>query len=207
MNNLLPIRFFFPALALLLLLASCARSPLVVMEGEVVQVNNLHDYDSDGVIKARDKCKETVLGASIDNYGCGTRTVFTQPMNINVKFAHNSYEIQEAAYPKIRELADFLEKHPQLFVVIEGHTSKVGSEELNQTLSDNRAKAVARVLVNDFNIDGERVSSVGFGFNRPEQTGSSEAVHATNRRIMAELAYTSHEDAMRWTIYTVDQTE
>ncbi|WDE08529.1 OmpA family protein [Thalassomonas viridans] len=200
-----------PALLLVLLLAlvlsACAQAPLVEMEPEVVQVNDLRDYDSDGVVKARDKCKETVPGAAIDNYGCGTRTTSREPLNINIKFANNSYEIPDEAYGEIKKLADFLEKHQTLNVMIEGHTSKTGGEQLNQTLSDNRANAVARVLVDKFNIPRQRVSSVGFGFKRLEQTGDSEAVHAVNRRIMAELAYSTHKDEMMWTIYTVDRAE
>ncbi|WDE02648.1 OmpA family protein [Thalassomonas actiniarum] len=198
---------FFPLALLALLISACARPPIIVMETSVVQVNNLHDFDSDGVIKARDKCKDTVLGANIDNDGCGTQTANIQPLNINIKFANNSYEIPDTGYAEIEKLADFLNKHQTLDVVIEGHTSKTGSTGLNQTLSDNRAKAVARVLVNSFNIPKYRVSSIGFGFKRPEQTGDSEQVHAVNRRIMAELAYTDHQDEMMWTIYTVDQTE
>ncbi|WP_281558089.1 OmpA family protein [Thalassomonas sp. RHCl1] len=197
----------FALTLLALLISACARPPIVVMETNVAQVNNLHDFDSDGVIKARDKCKATVLGASIDNNGCGTQTANIQPLNINIKFANNSYEIPGTGYAEIKKLADFLNKHQTLDVVIEGHTSKTGSAGLNQALSDNRANAVAEVLVNSFNIPKYRVSSVGFGFKRPEQVGDSEAVHAVNRRIMAELAYTDHQDEMMWTIYTVDQTE
>ena len=188
-----------------LLITSCAQAPLVIMEAPVTQLNNLNDYDSDGVIKARDKCAETVLGATIDNYGCGRQTSSLEPLNVNIKFANNSYDIPDTAYPKIQELAGFLDKHQELNVLIEGHTSKTGDIALNQALSDNRAKAVAHMLKDNFNIAKTRVSSVGYGFTRLEITGDNPAAHAINRRIMAELTYTEHVDDMMWTIYTVDQ--
>lgn len=188
------------------LITSCAETSIVVMESSVEQLKNLDDYDKDGVIEAREKCANTVLGATIDNYGCGRQTPSIEPLNVDIKFANNSYVIPSSAYGKIKELAEFLEKHQELNVVIEGHTSMVGDGDLNQALSDNRANAVAFVLVNDFNLSEQRVSSVGYGFERLEEEGDTPEAHAINRRIMAELTHTKHVDDMLWTIYTVEQT-
>jgi OOP family OmpA-OmpF porin len=149
---------------------------------------------------------ETVLGATIDNYGCGSQSPIIAPFKIDIKFANNSSTIPSPAYGRIKELAEFLDKNQDLQVVIEGHTSNVGGEELNQKLSENRAKAIAFVLVNDFNIAEERVASVGYGFAQLEELGDTAEAHALNRRIIAELSRTDHIDNMKWTIYTVDQT-
>ncbi|MFB0979305.1 MAG: OmpA family protein [Alteromonadaceae bacterium] len=189
-----------------LFIVGCAETRVVVMESSVEQLKNLDDYDRDGVVEAREKCAGTVLGATIDNYGCGRQTPSIEPLNIDIKFANNSYVIPSLAYGQIKELAEFLEKHQELNVVIEGHTSLVGNGNLNQALSENRANAVAFVLVNDFNLPKVRVSSVGYGFERLEEEGDTPEAHAINRRIMAELTHTKHVDDMMWTIYTVDQT-
>jgi len=186
-------------------IASCAAPSLVEIEEPIEQLQNLEDYDSDGVIEAREKCASTVLGAIIDNYGCGTQTPLIEPFKLDIKFANNSYSIPSPAYGEIKELAEFLDKNADLLVRIEGHTSKVGDRELNQTLSENRAKAVAFVLVNDFNINEERVSPVGYGFDSLEEEGDTPSAHAINRRIKVELKKTSHVDNMKWTIYTVEQ--
>ncbi len=206
MNNKQPnITKLFIATFTSIFIASCAAPSLVAIEEPIEQLKNLEDYDSDGVIEERDKCPSTVLGAIIDNYGCGTQTPLIEPFKIDIKFANNSYTIPSSAYGKIKDLAAFLDKNGELLVRIEGHTSNVGDRELNQTLSENRAKAVAFVLVNDFNINEERVSSAGFGFDRLEEEGDTPSAHAINRRIMAELTKTSHIDNMQWTIYTVNQ--
>jgi OOP family OmpA-OmpF porin len=211
--NKLPLIKVLPVIKLSLLLcgtillSACAGSNIVNIESSVEQLNDLHDYDRDGVIEAREKCADTVLGATIDNDGCGTQRTYIEPLKVDIKFANNSYSIAPSALPKIQELARFLEQKPELQVVIEGHTSKLGTAELNQTLSDKRAKAVVLVLVNDFNIATERVSSIGYGFDRLANSADTAAAHATNRRIMAELSETVSVDDMMWTIYTVDEAQ
>ncbi|MGB2740454.1 MAG: OmpA family protein [Cognaticolwellia sp.] len=189
-----------------LFLSACADTGIISLKEPVVQQHNLIDYDHDGVVKAREKCDKTTLGAAIDNYGCGTKISEIKPFKIDIKFENNSYVLPAGAHNEIKVLAEFLEKYPDINVVIEGHSSKVGSAKLNKELSNNRAKAVALMLVNDFNIDDSRISSIGYGFERLEAIGDSERVHATNRRIMAEISLTESIDELKWTIYTVDQT-
>jgi OOP family OmpA-OmpF porin len=200
------IRFLTLGLSAMVII-SCADSGVVVMEAAVTQLNDLQDHDRDGVIEAREKCANTVLGASIDNYGCGTQRAVVEPLKVDIKFAHDSYVIEDSAYPEIQKLVNFLEKSPNLKVLIEGHTSRVGSAMINQKLSDERAKAIASMLINDFSIDAQRVSSMGYGFTRLAEEGDSDEAHAANRRIMAELSHVVHVDDMLWTIYSVDQVQ
>ncbi|WP_426359947.1 OmpA family protein [Pseudocolwellia sp. HL-MZ19] len=188
-----------------ILISACAGNRIVNNDAPVEQLKNLNDYDSDGVIKAREKCDETVLGASIDNYGCGNQITKMEPFKINVKFANDSFAIPDLAYDKIKELADFLKENEKIEVVIEGHTSKVGKVTHNQTLSEQRAKAVVLVLIHDFKIPEARLNYVGYGFQRLENEAQTDEAHAANRRIMAELTHTEHFDEMEWTIYSVDQ--
>jgi outer membrane protein OmpA-like peptidoglycan-associated protein len=190
-----------------MLLSACASNGIVKLESSVKQLNDLNDLDRDGVVEARENCANTVLGATIDNYGCGAQTTIVEPFKVDIKFANNSYDIPPSALPKIQQLASFLEENKTLQVQIEGHTSKVGSAELNQILSIMRAKAVESVLVNDLNITNERVMSQGYGFERLADLADTETAHANNRRIMAELSKTVHVDDMIWTIYTVDQAK
>lgn len=186
-------------------ISACAGDRVVKLEDSVVQLHNLDDLDKDGVIEAREKCDDTLLGASIDNYGCGTKSQKIEPFQVNVKFENNSYVIPESAYSRINELAVFLEKNPDISVVIEGHTSKVGSVSFNNKLSKQRAQAVKLMLTNKFNIAAERLQSVGYGFQRLEDEGETPEAHAVNRRILVELSYTEYLDDMEWTIYSVDQ--
>ena len=177
------------------------------MEESVEQLQDLQDFDNDGVIEAREKCADTVLGATINNDGCGTHTSVNEPITLDIKFANNSYEVETSAYAEIETLASYLNKYPELKVVIEGHTSEVGSTELNQTLSEERANAVSQLLVENFAIPRERLSVEGYGFNRLKQAGDTEEAHTANRRIAADLSQSTQVDDMKWTIYTVDQVQ
>ncbi|WP_299072340.1 OmpA family protein [uncultured Paraglaciecola sp.] len=212
MNNITQTKVY-PVLRLstllcsIFLLSACAGNSIVKLEDSVEQLKDLNDHDRDGVIEARDKCADTVLGAIIDNYGCGTQTSYVEPHKVDIKFAHNSYVLSASALTKIQEMADFLVKNEQLKVLIEGHTSKVGGLQLNQTLSDNRAKTVVDMLTDEFNIAPERVSFKGYGFERLADFADNEAAHAANRRIVAELSQTVNTDNMMWTIYTVDEIQ
>lgn len=190
-----------------LLFAGCASNNIVKLEPSVKQLQDLNDYDRDGVIEARDKCDNTVLGAIIDNYGCGAKSTYIVPLKVDIKFANDSYMLPNSAIPKIQQVAEMLSEKQDLKVLIEGHTSKVGSAVHNQILSENRAKAVESVLVKDYKISPKRVSSVGYSFERLADTRDTEEAHETNRRIVAELSKTVSKDEMRWTIYTVDQVQ
>ena len=188
-----------------LFISACADTPVVILEDSVQQLYDLTDYDSDGVVKAREKCDGTSIGAAIDNYSCGTQTSKIMPFKIDVKFVNNSYQLSDQANEDISKLAELLKMNPQINVVIEGHSSKIGVAKLNQVLSNNRAKAVALVLINDFKINEERISSIGYGFERLENLADTEQAHAENRRIMAEISHIEKIDDLKWTIYTVNQ--
>lgn len=191
------------AIMTVVFLTSCANE-IVKNDQPIEQHYNLIDFDQDGVVKARDKCDGTVIGASINNDGCGRKTSIVDPFQLDIKFANNSSTIPSSDYAQIKEMAEFLEKYPKVTLVVEGHTSKVGEVELNQTLSENRAAAIVFVLVNDFNISAQRISSIGYGFDRLLDDGDTEFANATNRRIMAEISSSDQIDVMEWTIYSVD---
>lgn len=187
------------------LLGACADTRIVTLDDTVKQQHNLIDYDSDGVIKAREKCDETTLGALVDNDGCGTKISNIEPFKVDIQFENNASEIPASAYSEIRKLAEVLEKYPSINVLIEGHTSRVGSAALNQALSNKRAQSVVLVLKNDFHINENRISAIGYGFEKLKVAGDTEQAHAANRRIMAEVSHTDSIDELKWTIYTVDQ--
>ena len=212
MNNLHISQLTLIKKSLIILIATlfttaCADSKIVSFDEPVTQVHNLNDIDLDGVIEAREKCDETTLGASIDNDGCGTTSPRTEPFLLDIKFENNSYIVPQSDLSEINKLAELLNKHQDLTVLIEGHSSRVGAKKFNQVLSKNRAEAVALVLINDFNINEERLSSIGYGYERLKERGDTEYAHSINRRIMIELSYVMDIDDMKWTIYTVDKVQ
>lgn len=148
------------------------------------------DSDNDGVVNSKDACPDTSAGARVDAKGCYEMLQETRSFNLKVTFANNSVVIPDEQKADIASLAKFMTEYPQTKVVIEGHTDDRGSNELNQRLSEKRAKAVADVLVADFGIDAGRVSAVGKGEESPIADNNTVEGRAQNRRVVAVVSAT-----------------
>jgi len=80
----------------------------------------------------------------------------------------------------------YLENNPEIKIGIEGHTDDIGTEEYNDELSVNRAKAVYTWLINK-GIDANRLSFTGFGKSRPIFNKKDEEHRALNRRVEVRI--------------------
>jgi len=81
-----------------------------------------------------------------------------------------------------------LNDNPEMKLAIDGHTDWVGSDEFNQTLSDNRANAVKQYFISK-GIDESRITSAGHGESMPIADNNSAAGRAKNRRVEMTLSY------------------
>jgi outer membrane protein OmpA-like peptidoglycan-associated protein len=100
----------------------------------------------------------------------------------DVLFEFNRAEIKPTAQGELRKLADFLQKHPERNVLIEGYTDNIGSAGYNATLSQRRAEAVANALVG-LGIAPQRLKSVGYGKDFPVAENNTDTNRALNRRV------------------------
>lgn len=87
--------------------------------------------------------------------------------------------------PKIAWVADFLKKNPGAKAVIEGHTDDVGNPGANNKLSLARAESVKKYLMENFGIEGSRLSTAGYGSSRPIADNATQDGKRQNRRIEA----------------------
>lgn len=108
-------------------------------------------------------------------------------VELDVKFDFDKDRVKEESYGDIKNLADFMNQYPQTTTTVEGHTDSVGSDAYNQKLSERRANAVREVLVNQYGVDGSRVSTAGYGETRPVADNATDAGRAINRRVEAEV--------------------
>ena len=95
----------------------------------------------------------------------------------NIFFDFDKYDLKPESMGEIRHLAKFLAANPDLTVQIAGHTDNVGSDQHNQQLSENRAKAVKDALV-ALGIPATKIVAKGYGSTRPISN-----VDAENRRV------------------------
>ena len=194
-----------PALFLVLFVSACSTQVIDMTAEPTLQKYDLSDPESDGVIAARDKCPNTVVGEEINITGCGIAAVQVIQKELKVNFANASAAVAAEFLPEIAVLANTMKKYPATQLTIEGHTSKEGSAEYNNRLSLQRAEAIKNILVNRFAIDKNRITAVGYGFKQLLAEGDQEDVHARNRRIVALLSSAKIvSKGMKWTIYSVD---
>ncbi len=82
------------------------------------------------------------------------------------------------------EVAKLMAHLPKLVVYVVGHTDDTGNYESNMSLSQNRAKAVVKALIEDYGIASERMSGHGVGPLSPAATNRSEPGRSRNRRVV-----------------------
>jgi outer membrane protein OmpA-like peptidoglycan-associated protein len=77
--------------------------------------------------------------------------------------------------------------HPDLSLIVEGHTDSTGTAEHNKDLSERRAKSVVTYLTGR-GIAAARLSAIGKGEAEPVEDNASPAGRAGNRRVVFKKA-------------------
>ena len=164
----------------------------------MAQVTSYQDDDKDGVTNLWDLCADTPSEDKVDMDGCSVFSEDSVTLNINIPFATDSSTIENAYVGEVQKVAEFLNRFPETQVVINGHASLDGDAGYNKRLSEQRAFAVADMLVTRFGIEGSRVSSVGWGEERPLTDEESPEANAQNRRIEAEVTASTKQVVPRF---------
>lgn len=99
----------------------------------------------------------------------------------DVFFDVDQYSIRADQQSTIQNDAKFLNKHPDLYVMIEGHCDELGSTDYNLALGDIRANEVKEALVKA-GVDSARIDTVTYGKERPFCRESTENCWKQNRR-------------------------
>jgi len=100
----------------------------------------------------------------------------------DVLFDFGKYDLRPEAREKLAKLSGIILGHPGLNLAVEGHTDNVGSDEVNQKLSEKRAETVRGYLIEQGLADNT-VTSYGFGKTSPVVDNSSAAGRQKNRRV------------------------
>jgi outer membrane protein OmpA-like peptidoglycan-associated protein len=104
-----------------------------------------------------------------------------------VLFDTGKYALRPESTELLHKVATLVQSYPGLPIVIEGHTDSVGSTESNQTLSQNRARAVVEWLAKNSAIPAGCLSSKGFGETRPVATNDTSDGRQLNRRVEVKI--------------------
>jgi len=156
-------------------------APVVVVESDL-------DSDGDGVPDSIDACPGTPMNVVVDERGCPVPVDITDElkMELRVFFDNDKSTIKNQYKPEIAKVAEKMREYPNSTARVEGHASKTGpSARYNQRLSEARAVAVKSMLTNEFGIEPNRLSTVGYGYDQPIADNNTEEGRAMNRRVYA----------------------
>ncbi len=150
------------------------------------------DRDGDTVVDRLDNCPDEP--GPPENHGCKERqrVVIRQgrlEILDKVYFRTASDRIQRRSHALLMNVAQVLNAHPEIQKVrVEGHTDSRGARDYNMDLSQRRAEAVVRFLVERGGVAAERLEAKGFGPDRPiVPDARSRRDHARNRRVEFHL--------------------
>ncbi|XWN37732.1 MAG: OmpA family protein [Balneola sp.] len=122
--------------------------------------------------------EEDLEGAKVERIGEGIKITFDS----GILFDVNSYQLKEVSKENIAELSEILQKYEDTNIMFSGYTDNTGSEEYNQKLSEDRAKAVAEYAAFT-GVDAERMTIIGYGESDPVADNSTATGRQQNRRV------------------------
>lgn len=104
-----------------------------------------------------------------------------------VHFGFDSAVLTGTDKAKLRELVNFMNKYPETFILVKGHTDSRGPSAYNEPLSERRAKNAVEYVISE-GIAADRISAKGYGeteiLNRcADGVRCSEVEHRENRRM------------------------
>lgn len=104
-------------------------------------------------------------------------------INEQIQFDKSAAVIKPESFALMDEIAKVMKDNSKIKkVLVEGHTSSDGDANANMKLSEDRANAVMKGLV-ERGIDAKRLSAKGFGVTQPIADNKEEAGRVKNRRV------------------------
>jgi len=106
---------------------------------------------------------------------------------LGLRFPPGATTLDKTHSRLLDKVAEALGLFPAATARVEGHTDSEGGEDLNQRISEARAKAVAGYLVNKLKLSPEKLPAAGYGESRPIADNDTAEGRARNRRIEVVL--------------------
>lgn len=104
----------------------------------------------------------------------------------NIFFEFGKATLRPESYPELNRLSTFFKSSAKMLTEISGHTDNVGSDEVNNKLSQERADVVRNYLLTQ-GVSAERLTAKGYGKNKPKVANDTLENQAINRRVEFEI--------------------
>ena len=151
------------------------------------------DTDGDGIRDDVDACPREKGKPDPDpqKNGCPTSVRVTDEEIVileQVQFKTASAKILKVSDDLLTQVAMVLAEHPEIArLEVQGHTDNRGGKRYNKKLSDRRAAAVVKWLVERGGVDPSRLSSQGYGMEEPIDDNSTPEGRQKNRRVQFKI--------------------
>ncbi len=156
------------------------------------------DSDRDGVFDDADKCPGTPEKLKVDAVGCPIILKENVNVSLQVLFDTNSDVVKPEYESEVKKVAEFLEQYQGTTAEIQGHTDSRGSNAFNKTLSQKRADAIVKVLVEKFGVSAARLKAVGYGEEQLiVKNDKTPAEQAQNRRVIGKISAVKETEATK----------
>jgi outer membrane protein OmpA-like peptidoglycan-associated protein len=77
----------------------------------------------------------------------------------DIFFTINSFKVRDTEQEKIKDIADYLQAHPNAKVEVTGYADAgTGNNRINDRLAKQRADVVVKALMNQYNISADRIT-------------------------------------------------
>lgn len=166
-------------------------------EKGLIQFNGCPDTDGDGLIDKVDSCPQVAGPAT--NHGCPVveKVEPKEPVKVeltkeeeevinkvfkNLEFETGKSVIRPSSFASLDELSALMIRKPKFKLLVDGHTDNVGKAAYNLKLSQNRAGAVKKYLV-DKGVEADRITPKGYGMTKPVASNKTPAGRQKNRRV------------------------
>lgn len=168
----------------LILLCSCAKNKIEQPYGPVNQ-NQGQSSASQNDSSSPEMIPQTIEIPPSQSSGLTGTIPATESLKKfeeeDIYFNFDEFTVSEDGKNILTSKAEFLKTRPALKVIIEGHCDDRGTTEYNLALGEKRAGEVRKYLIT-LGIDGNRLSVISYGKEKPAASGQNEAAWAKNRR-------------------------
>ncbi|MBN9142725.1 MULTISPECIES: OmpA family protein [unclassified Novosphingobium] len=146
-------------------------------------------YERDKQIK---QLREQTAGTGVDIRPSDDGRSIMLSLPDGVTFDTGSYMLQPHFRPTLDKIAQSLKDYPNSLIDVYGHTDSTGSAQLNQTLSENRARTVGDYLGTQ-GVSQARIRTQGYGATMPVADNATPEGRAKNRRVEIKIVPITQE--------------
>jgi OOP family OmpA-OmpF porin len=145
------------------------------------------DTDGDGIVDPEDACPRAPGPRDPDplKNGCPKARIEGGQIKIleRIEFETDSARILSVSHSLLHAVREIIQSHPEIKrISVEGHTDNVGGATYNKGLSERRAASVVSWLVKQ-GVDPSRLTSRGYGLEKPIDVNTTAAGRQRNRRV------------------------